>query len=387
MDGKNSHDQKNIVIIGGSFATAGIILGRLRAKLPKQFRIVIIEKHTHLHYMFAFPRAIAVGGFEEELFIPYDTVFTSPSEGVVITAVATKITPTFVELDRDISLSTLGPSSVQENTITTRTITYEYLILATGAKHPSPTNFNECDTKSAGVRAIQEYRAKIKRATSVLVCGGGAAGVEVAAEIREHYPQIAVTLVHSRVRYMPGYGEGLHTEVKRILDKYGVEQILGQRVVIPEGGFVDDGIMKTIKTNRGIEIECDLQILCTGLTPNSELIAELSPGSVDPITKFVRVKPTMQIADENFPNIFAIGDVNDFPGTKTARSAFAQSYTAARNILYLIRSRDTAGQLVLFGWVLTLGSWFARNFSSYNLGANRAWGALGLKLSATTKHM
>ncbi|KAI8808191.1 hypothetical protein BJ742DRAFT_810006 [Cladochytrium replicatum] len=62
-------------------------------------------------------------------------------------------------------------------------------MLAPRAK-PPPTNFNDCDTKTADVRVIQGYREKIERATSVLVCVGGAAGVEVAAEIREHYPHI-----------------------------------------------------------------------------------------------------------------------------------------------------------------------------------------------------
>ncbi|KAI8805778.1 hypothetical protein BJ742DRAFT_819133 [Cladochytrium replicatum] len=448
-DSENS-TMKNIVIVGGSLAAAGVIVNLKSFGIPKNYRIVIIEKHSHFHYMFAFPRAIVVPGFEDELFVPYDKMFSSPSEGVFVNALVTKINKNSVELDRGVQLhrfgtaeessdSSSGKSTVKADSIDfeTREIPFEYLIYAAGANHPEPTNFNSADTKAEGVMKLKEYREKIEKATKVLVCGGGAAGIEIAAEIREHHPDKQVTLVHSRDHYMPGYQLGLHQKVKKILDGFGVIQILAQRVVVPTGGFVDDGVMKKVKTTGGLEIDCDLQVMCTGLIPNSGLIESLSPQSVDPKSKYINTKPTLQLVDDRYPHIFAAGDVTNSTDVKTGSAAWNQGYLAIQNIVKLILQNDTeciappveptkpsswwswfcppkkssdppslelvkktpfdpqimlyigtaqgAGQVKLFGYLFTAGTWLVKRWFSYNVGATRAWTWLGYELTPETK--
>ncbi|KAF9182453.1 Apoptosis-inducing factor 2, partial [Haplosporangium sp. Z 27] len=237
--------KKNVVIIGGSCVA---ISAALTAKniLPSTHRLIIIEKHSHFHYMFAFPRACVISGWENELFVPYTKLFDSPEKGKVIQALATNITKTHVELDR--TVEEFGTS-----------VEYEYLIYATGARHPEPGNFNDHDTKAGAIQRIKETQEKIQKATKILLIGGGAVGLELAAEIREHYPEKEVTLVHSRERYMPLYKPGMHDKTFGILKEFGVRQILGDRANIPEGGFVDDFKMIKVTTKGGKEIECDLQ--------------------------------------------------------------------------------------------------------------------------------
>ncbi len=46
----------------------------------------------------------------------------------------------------------------------------------------------------------------------------------------------------------------------------------------------------------GKSFECDLLLLCTGQQPNSSLMAKLSPSSVDPGSRLVRVHRTLQVA-------------------------------------------------------------------------------------------
>ncbi len=58
------------------------------------------------------------------------------------------------------------------------------------------------------------------------------------------------------------------------------------------------------------------QIVCIGAVPLSAPLLALSPSSVDPQTKYIKVKPTLQIADSNYANVFAIGDVADTEHTK-----------------------------------------------------------------------
>ncbi|KAK3812820.1 MAG: hypothetical protein J3Q66DRAFT_269726, partial [Benniella sp.] len=286
-------------------------------------RLIVIEKHSHFHYMFAFPRACVITGWENELFVPFNNVFDSPEKGQVIQAVATNITKTHVELDRSVE----GFGTIVE---------YEYLIYATGARHPEPGNLNDHDTKAGAIQRLKEMQEKIQKASKILLIGGGAVGLELAVEIREHFPEKEVTLVHSRDRYMLSYNYGLHEKAAEILTKFDVRQILSDRVIIPDGGFVDNFKMIKVPTKGGKEIECDLQILCTGMTPQSDLLAKLSPSSINPTNRLVKTKPSLQIADDNFPNIYTAGDVADLEDVKTGGAAWRQGELCMRNICKMI---------------------------------------------------
>lgn len=82
-----------------------------------------------------------------------------------------------------------------------------------------------------------------------------------------------------------------------------------------------------------------MQLNCTGQSPCSELLAGLSPQSISS-GGYIRVKPTLQIADEAYSNIYACGDVAD---TETpcpnARSAMRQAATVAANVLSVVDGR------------------------------------------------
>ncbi|KAF9425622.1 hypothetical protein BGZ94_007370 [Podila epigama] len=386
--------KKNVVVIGGSCVAISTLLTAKKI-LPSTHRLIIIEKHSHFHYMFAFPRATVVTGWENELFIPYTKAFDKPEQGQVIQAVATNITKTHVELDREVE--GFGTS-----------VEYEYLIYGTGARHPEPGNFNDHDTKAGAIARIKEIQEKIKKSTKVLLIGGGAVGIEMAAEIREHFPEKEVTLVHSRDQYMPSYKGAMHKKTAEILTQFGVRQIMSDRAVIPEGGFVDDFKMITVSTKKGEKIECDLQILCTGMTPQSDLLAKLSPSSINPTSRLVKTKPTLQIADDNFPNIFTAGDVADLDVIKTGGAAWGQADLCIRNIckmianpkiatsqlgvykpippqilLYLGMAKGVAQLKMLFLFV-TSSDFLLKRFFTYNILASRAWTWLGTTLSKET---
>lgn len=76
--------------------------------------------------------------------------------------------------------------------------------------------------------------------------------------------------------------------------------------------------------------------MCIGMTPNSSVLEAFSPKSINEENGFVKVKPTMQIQDDQFTNIFAAGDVIDHTDVKTGSFAWMQGLAVLTNIRKLI---------------------------------------------------
>ncbi|KAG0224767.1 hypothetical protein BGW42_004879, partial [Actinomortierella wolfii] len=157
-------------------------------------------------------------------------------------------------------------------------------------------------------------------------------------------------------------------------------------------------------------------ILCTGLTPQSDVLKTLAPKAVDPKTGMVLCKPTLQIEDDEFPNIYTCGDVANINEIKTGGAAWGQAALCIRNIAKMIEHKkkaDASGKQILheklgkhkpilpqimlyFGVAygicqLKLGVLFATDwkflvgrFFSYNIHATRAWLWLNTPLSKET---
>ncbi|KAJ8123755.1 hypothetical protein O1611_g9520 [Lasiodiplodia mahajangana] len=177
------------------------------------------------------------------------------------------------------------------------------------------------------MRGMQQ---KIKNANTVVVVGGGAAGVEVATDAQNLYPNKKIILVHSREAVMNRFGKGLQKAALEGLQSLGVEVILQDRLTS------DTSEPGVILLKSGRKVQCDLVVDCTGQQPSSGIMSELSPTSISP-SGHLRVKPTLQLADEELPNVYACGDVAD---TETpnpnARSAMRQASIVAENILSVV---------------------------------------------------
>jgi NADH dehydrogenase FAD-containing subunit len=101
------------------------------------------------------------------------------------------------------------------------------------------------------------------------------------------------------------------------------------------------------------------KIRCTGQKAASNIIAELCPDIVSPLGGFVKVKSTLQIADDRFSNIYAAGDIIASTGPKNGRSATQQAEIVSNNVLRAIRGQCLTiyhpNMLMEGGIELTLG--------------------------------
>jgi NADH dehydrogenase FAD-containing subunit len=221
---------------------------------------------------------------------------------------------------------------------------YDYLVLATGSRYAPPIKDPEVVMASrAKDLATQAHR--VADARSVLIIGGGLAGVELAAEIVAAYPGKEVSIVDGGPQLLGRVNASARSYATAWLRRRGVQLQFNQRIERRDGD--------AYVTESGSRLAADVAFVCTGVVPNGELAGAAFPGCLDE-RGFVRVQPTLQLPGH--PNVFAVGDVNDCGVEKTAQNARRQAAVAAANVVALSSGRGLAEyQPVATPMVISLG--------------------------------
>ncbi|KAL4869199.1 hypothetical protein BDV12DRAFT_208738 [Aspergillus spectabilis] len=323
---------RNIIVVGGSYVGKATAQELARLVPGSTHRVLLIEPHSHFHHLFAFPRFAIVPGQEHKAFIPYTNLFnsiSSPTNNTVIQARVLSVQPNHVKLDREWQGSAK--------------ISFDYLVVATGTRLSEPAGMRDND-KVSSVAYLQKHQNDIKKSKSILIAGGGAVGVQMATDLKEYYPDKEVTVVQSRPYLMPQYHPKLHELIKRRFDELGIKFITGSRISIPRSGFPSTTPFPVHLTNgTPLPGTYDFVILATGQTPNTDLLSDLpseSSSLLNPENGFIRIRPTMQFADNQYPHLFAVGDIADTGLRKAARPGNVQAGVVARNIQALVDGKE-----------------------------------------------
>ncbi|KAJ2828151.1 hypothetical protein GGI24_002470 [Coemansia furcata] len=318
----------SIVVVGGSYA--GAVAAKKLADLSKKgysgLKVTLVDEKSHYFHAVGFPKALVDAKYAEKAFLPFASFFENDSPHQFVNSRLKSITDAHhLELENGQELY------------------YDYLLLATGGKAPGPINVS-ATSKDGGLAEIDQLRVGLQDANSILVIGGGAVGVEVAGFVAATFPQKKVTLVHSGKRLLPtNFREGVSNGAVAKLGQLGVDVVLNERVELPDdfGHSAQIG-HKVLRGTSGTEYPSDVQILAVGFKVNSAFLEplEAKTGSLLHIEDgpgFIRVRPTLQLDSDLFPNIFVAGDANDLPMTaKYGFKAEMQGGTAAANIKKLI---------------------------------------------------
>lgn len=187
-------------------------------------------------------------------------------------------------------------------------IAFDYAVLATGSRYVDPLIKAEVPTELERSAQIIEANGRIKRARRVVVAGGGPVGVETAAELRETYPELMVTLVHGASKLLETGPSKFGKWAAAQLRQLGVEIKLDDMVTEPAvGAQPTDG---RVRTRNGSVLEADLIIWAAGIKPNTDFVASSWPNQVQSngllkTDRFLRL--------EGHPHIFVAGDVTNLP--------------------------------------------------------------------------
>jgi NADH dehydrogenase FAD-containing subunit len=227
---------------------------------------------------------------------------------------------------------------------------YDYLVMATGLKRhwpavPKSGSFEEY---------LQDGKAFIEKITGgsttkhegrrIVVIGAGAVGVEFAAEIKHYYPQISVSLVHSRSEVLSS--EPLPSDVKDrvriLLEEEGVDLVLGNRASIAE---LPNGQFSVTLANGDI-ITADFVIDSTKKgTPTTDVLPDACLNE----DKEIMVHQSLMFKDTipNASSHYGVGDVIAWSGIKRAGSATVMGQAAAQNIYASILNSEISAPSIL----------------------------------------
>lgn len=390
-----NNNTRTVIIVGGNFAGLAALRELLAwQKNQDDLNIVLIDQRDYSEYTPGILRLFCEPGrfFQMAQALPE----TSPScnfvriEGTVTSIVAEdpleqqrrtkmKKVVTYVPTNATAFVDE-DPNNVESLT-PTKTQSYDYLILATGATYcdpispatpkvggrPTPSTFS----LAGRYKEWEKAHEKLKGAKRVLILGGGAVGVELAAEILDHASSlgnqntsrnntfgVSVTIVDAQTTLVPLFPRAVGAYAEDWLSQRGADLRLGESL----HSWND----RSCTLSDGTVLQADVVYVCFGNRPNSEMIAgsdvdaeernqrsSSSQGNGDKFFSLTRrrnvvVKDTLQLAvrnhdeggDSEFSNTpwFACGDVASPPSNdeKQAFQAEVQGKLAAKNVIKMI---------------------------------------------------
>ncbi|KAJ7687843.1 hypothetical protein B0H17DRAFT_1069429 [Mycena rosella] len=329
---------KTVVVLGASYGGAHAAQ-LIAAGLLDDWRIILIDRNSHVNHVYILPRLAVLPGHEHKAFVPCDNIFnlpagqTDPKKHILLHAQVLFLSAHAVTLSR----------AFPEHDIDT-VLSFDFAVYALGSHLPPPLDlWGEQDAKAApyggtkpeGIAWLKRAQEDIAAARSVLVVGGGALGIQFATDIAAIHPTTSVTLLHSRTRLLPRFDERMHSEILQALESAGITVVLDERLA-PAIPTEKHGVHHT---TTGRKIEADLLLRCTGQVPNTALLRALDVRVVEDGSGQARVLRTMQLA-------VTVPEEEDSsqPGPEPSVSEPAPEPTLEQTLAQLALSSDAAEQ-------------------------------------------
>ena len=337
--------RRNIVILGAGFGGITALLklrrGLKRRGLLPRYHLVLVDRTSHHLYTPALYEIAAIPKGEADA-VRLKTAICIPIESIIGRFPEIRfIGETVVGLDPERHLIALESGN---------RLNFDYLVVALGAE----TNFFDIPGMAEHALPLKTFadavclRNRVEGlvretagALSIVVGGGGATGVEIAAELVNYLCYLKkrvaaakcqehITLIEASPEILPGFDPDIVRRARRRLSAMGVRMITGAliREVRPSEAVLD-----------GAALPYDLLIWAGGVRPAAGLAGlglKLDPRGGMLVNEFLEARH----------RIYAIGDNASFPHPKTGKPipgnvpvAEAGARLTAKNIIAEITGR------------------------------------------------
>ena len=192
--------------------------------------------------------------------------------------------------------------------VTQEKVDFDYAVLATGSSYVDSLIKADVATEKLRSAQIEEAHARIRRARNVVVAGGGPVGVETAAELRETFPELRVTLIHGEPKLLDNAPSRFGAWAADTLRHMGVEVHLNDLVIDPK--LAEQPTDGKVRTRGGLSLDADVVVWAAGTRPNTAFIAQSWPALVE--TNGL-VKTDTYLRLQGHPHIFVAGDITNLP--------------------------------------------------------------------------
>jgi NADH dehydrogenase FAD-containing subunit len=293
-----------VVIVGAGFG--GLAAAKALAKAPVE--VTVVDRHNYHLFQPLLYQVATAGLSPADIASPIRAIMRDQANAHVLMAKVEGV-----------------DTAKREVVAADRRIPYDYLILATGARH-AYFGHDEWEPVAPGLKKIEDAtairrrillafemaegamdEAERRRLLNFVIVGGGPTGVEMAGAIAELAKRALakdfrkidprhtrVILVEAGPRLLATFPEKLSAQAKRSLERLGVEVLLGNAVTqCDDGGVVVAG-------NR---IEARTVIWGAGVAASSA--AKWIGAEKD---RAGRIKVEADLSVPGHPEIFAIGD-------------------------------------------------------------------------------
>lgn len=345
---------------------------RLDAKLKmKKVNITMIEPRSGFLNIIGIPRAILDPKFAADQYIPFHKLNNIQFNNII--SKNESILKEFKELNtiscrnnsnlelnyvhgRVIRLDNQKAIYELEDNAKTGQIDFDYVVLATGRDRNRPVT-PRANTLQEFIREMEDFKKKVEANDIISIIGAGAVGLEIAGDVKSHFPEKIINLIHSHSEFPP---ESLSLEFKKAVQKSlydsGVKIYLNRRV----SRVLQNGNLETLE---GEIIESQFNYWSNSSKNNTCFLSNDIKSEFLTSKNNLLVNDHLQLANDttSINNFFCLGDLVELPIIKNAGWALYMGRQTAKNLINLImgeRVSQTIPELKTFpkGMVLVCGN-------------------------------
>ncbi|KAK6335883.1 hypothetical protein TWF730_003257 [Orbilia blumenaviensis] len=354
---------KTVVVVGAGFTGLPVAHKLLIYTAPKaieKLKVVLVSPSSHFYWNLAAVRGVIPGAIpDEQLFLPIADAFSRyPSENFdLVLGRADRLDP---ENNSVLIITNDG---------TTREITYDQLVIATGSSIHGGLPFKSIGTYEATLNALHSLQDEIQNASSITIAGAGPTGVETAGELAAayyHKKQITLICAGENVLHASDVIPSVSQTVESDLQKLGVSVI--HKTKVETSSKNPNGQTKLVLSD-GQVLTTDLYLPLFGIQLNT---AWIPTGFLDEAGN-VQLDPYMRVRGTT--NVWGIGDIGNIE-PKQVTSTDAQIIDLAANLDLVLTDRESeikqhkaATKKMIF---ITLG----RSYATGQISWWKVWGWL-----------